>query len=177
MFDALISGCIPVILSHDFVWPFSKEFDRIAAAPDTTTTNIPLFDNGKDSGKVAVLSPDDYSIRLKVTDHQDNKFDGKTCAKVSNEKDLQSVLDAISFEQIKKLKQGVERAGYAYSYYQRRPDLPNNPMREGILPDGGAAQILVRALEERAEGKLWPACEKELEDKTPYRDKVNAFVC
>jgi hypothetical protein len=182
MFDSLISGCIPVILSHDFVWPFSGEFDRIASSQSsvhTTTARAvpPLFDNGRESGKILVLNPNEYSIRLQVQDHQDNKFDGKTCTRLSEEKDLQTVLDAIPFNQLETLKRGVERAGYAYSYYQRRPDLPNNPLREGILPDGGAAQILIRALEERAEGKLWPACEKELEDKTPYRDKVNVFKC
>lgn len=41
MFDALLSGCVPVVLSEDFVWPLTKEFDPSSA----------------------LLDPDDFSLR------------------------------------------------------------------------------------------------------------------
>ncbi|KAL3901436.1 MAG: hypothetical protein SGARI_006073, partial [Bacillariaceae sp.] len=190
MFDALLAGCIPVILSHDFVWPFTAEFDR-SASKGTSVSNAnaaiasgvrsaanlygDLFQD-KSTSSIALLNPDDYSIRLQVTDHMEPTLDPRTCEHVTegkgvNQASLQSVLDAISPEELTRLRRGVEVAGYAYSYYQNRPDMPNNPMQESILPDGGAAHMLVRALEERSSGKLWPACERELRDKNPSEDR------
>lgn len=197
MYDALLAGCIPVILSHDFVWPFTAEFDRTspslsaaaAAAAATTTTGADagtadrlVEDDDHSSPKtIAVLDPKDYSIRLQASDHATAHFD-KTCQRTEDgdgkARDLQSVLDAIPEEEILRLRRGVARAADAYSYYEARPDLPDNPLREGTLPDGGAAQILVRALEERASGRLWQDCQRELEGKDPYKeDRVFKFVC
>jgi hypothetical protein len=197
MFDALLAGCIPVILSHDFVWPFSAEFDRSAsrgggmgnahtAIVDGIRSSVSLygdlFQQGQSSSSIALLNPADFSIRLNVKDHMEPKFSPRSCERVTdgkgaNQTDLQSVLDAIPPEEMERLKRGAELAGYAYSYYQKRPDLPDNPMTEGILPDGGAAHMLVRALEERALGRLWPACEQELRGKDPSKDNVNKFKC
>ena len=64
-----------------------------------------------------------------------------------------------------------------YSYYLKTPDLPNNPLREGILPNGGAAHALVQALAERANGKYWPSCEEELREKRAEKDHVARFQC
>jgi hypothetical protein len=190
MFDALLAGCIPVVLSHDFVWPFTKEFDRSATGNSSAVTSISgeigsttmLFGEDNGSGKIDVLVPNDFSIRLQVSDHIEPKFTEKLCQRISkgvaaNQTDLQSMLDSVPTEELLRLKQGVRRAAYAYSYYKKRQDLPDNPMKEGILPDGGAAHILVRALGERAEGKLWPECERELKSKNPAQDKVHKFRC
>ena len=140
-FDALLAGCIPVILSEDFVWPFTAEFDRSS--------------NGTGAG-MAILNPDDFSIRLRAQDHEISKFDSpKTCVPVTAEHDignngnssLQAVLEAISADELARLRRGAAKAAYSYSYYKKRPDLPDNPLKEDILPDGGASHVLVRALE------------------------------
>jgi hypothetical protein len=197
MFDALLAGCIPIILSHDFVWPFTAEFDRSALlAPNSTakTQTQPILnvfdqaaiwdnDNTSSSSAVAVLHPDDYSIRLVAREHNEAKFDPQTCQRIHGGKgaeqtDLQTFLESFPAEQIARLKQGATLAGYAYSYYRMRSDLPDNPMRESVLPDGGASHLLVRALEQRAEGKLWPDCARELTGKNPFKDdRVFAFLC
>ncbi|KAL3921094.1 MAG: hypothetical protein SGILL_002932 [Bacillariaceae sp.] len=200
MFDALLAGCIPIILSHDFVWPFTTEFDRSSAEKsepvgDTQAVIVDgsrssaslyhdLFHQQSSSSSIAILNPDDYSIRLDVKDHMEPKFvsRAKVCDRVTegkgaNQTDLQSVLDAIPPKEIARLRRGAELAAYAYSFYQKRPDLPDNPMTASILPDGGAAHMFVRALEERAEGKLWAACEQELKGKDPNNDRVSKFKC
>jgi hypothetical protein len=194
MFDALLAGCIPIILSHDFVWPFTAEFDRRASSASNSTAKTltqtingvfneaAIFDNHytSTSSPVAVLHPEDYSIRLQAREHNDATFDPKTCQRRQDGKDadLQTILESFSAEEIARLKQGAALAGYAYSFYRMRPDLPDNPMRESVLPDGGASHLLVRALEQRAEGKLWPECARELNGKNPFKDdQVFGFIC
>lgn len=175
-FDALLAGCIPVILSEDFVWPFTAEFDRSSIGHNSSSVG----------GKLAFLNPDDFSIRLRAADHEISKFDSpKTCEPIAMEENmgkegnssLQSILEAISSDELARLRQGVVLAADAYSYYKKRPDLPDNPLQEGILPDGGAAHALVRALEERASGALWNACQREMEDKDIRNDDIIKFKC
>jgi len=60
-----------------------------------------------------------------------------------------------------------------YSWYKPRPDLVDNPLREGVLPDGGTAHALVRELEKRAGGVRWKACQAEL--KLPRSKEPDAF--
>jgi hypothetical protein len=139
-FDALISGCIPVILSEDFVWPFTKEFDPTIA-----------------------LDPSDFSIRLNASEYFDPLLDPKTCQPINSAKPgLQAYLDSVSAQELQRLRKGVAKMGKMYSWYQFREDLGENPLLDGVLPDGGAAHWLVQALADRAEGKKWPACEAEL---------------
>ena len=153
MYDALLAGCIPVILSHDFVWPYTKEFD-----PVTLT-----------------LDPTEFSIRLQASDYEVAKT-GENCVWINQTDSLQTKLESITESEIERLRKGVDRAAYLYSYYQKRPDLPNNPMKEGILPDGGAAHALVKALAERARGAFWPECRTELLDSSQKED-VKKFKC
>jgi len=172
-FDALLSGCIPVILSEDFVWPFTAEFDRSAK-----------INNGSSVGENAILlNSNDFSIRLPAQDHENSKFDSpKTCKPINEVGDnssqsLQSVLDSVSLDELVRLRRGVRKAADAYSYYQKRRNLPDNPLQEGILPDGGAAHALVTALEERASGVLWEACRDEMKGKDISKDSIKKFKC
>jgi hypothetical protein len=170
MFDALIAGCIPVILSHDFVWPFTSEFDHTATSENS---------DGRSQRGSVHLNPADFSIRLNASEHKYAKFEKKTCERMApnGKADLQSVLDAFSAEEIIRLRRGVTKAAVAYSYYEKRTNLPDNPLKEDILPSGGAAHLLIQALEERAEGRLWPECERELQNKNLSFDHVNRFYC
>jgi hypothetical protein len=186
MFDAIFAGCIPVILSHDFVWPFST---------DTRQRNIP-----KDSW---LLDPAEFSIRLNATNYKSARFDSK-CNKpflqsqpsllqnitmntgIPDHIDIQDVLESITVENLKDLKNGVERvAKMHYNWYRfDDPSLPDNPLKEGVLPSGGVSFHLLRSLAERGEGKLWHLCriemEKIKEDTQAGKreiDNVNAFKC
>jgi hypothetical protein len=153
MFDALIAGCIPVILSQDFVWPSTKEFD-------------PLLQ----------LDPVDFSIRLNATDYDTPLLDGKTCQPIDkNRPGLQAYLKAVSPAEIERLRRGVAKAGKLYSWYAESDQLPKNPLREGVLPNGGTAHFVVQALAQRVEGKRWPACEEEM--KQPHGPDPRQFKC
>jgi hypothetical protein len=155
MFDALFAGCIPIIISEDFVWPFSKEFDPLIA-----------------------LDPADFSIRLNASDYDTPLLDKSTCLPVDPKRPgLQAFLESINTTELKRLRAGVEKAGKLYAWYAERPDLPENPLKERVLPDGGAAHFVVRALAERAKGVKWPACQQELENLPPNRPEVRQFKC
>ena len=153
MFDALIAGCIPVILSEDFVWPATKEFD-------------PLLQ----------LDPSDFSIRLNASDYDSELLDQKTCRPLDETKPgLQAYLESIPASELKRLRKGVALAGKLFSWYAITDQLPQNPLKEGILPDGGTAHFVVQALAERAAGKRWNACELEL--SLPRGSDPSQFKC
>ena len=143
MFDALFSGCIPVILSEDFVWPFTNEFDQ----------DLPL-------------DPSLFSIRVDSDDYSKSQVvDERNCTWGNRSESFQGYLESITAKAIQELRLGVELVGRLYAYYEKSDSLPNNPLRMGILPTGGAAHALVKALAERQNGQRWPACEKELEER------------
>lgn len=174
MFDVLHGGCIPVVLSHDFVWPFSNEFDVISISSQdpglTTTVRNPA----------KLLDPNDFSIRLNAADYSTPRHDKKcNVAADASDHGLQSLFETISPAEIQRLREGGARASDMYAYYARRKSLPDNPLQEGILPDGGAAQALVGALAERVNGALWLACEKELQELTAGGriDDPKKFIC
>jgi Flp pilus assembly protein TadD len=66
MFDALHAGCIPLILSHDYVWPLTEEFDIIATNNNNHTSA---------SSSSILLNPNDFSIRLQADEFVDAKHD------------------------------------------------------------------------------------------------------
>ena len=139
MFDSLIAGCIPIILSDDFVWPFTNEFD-----------------------KALDLDPATFSIRLNATDYDQVLLDKDTCKPIDPARGgLQAFLESISTDEIARLRGGVNKAGKLYSWYQESPDLPENPLRDGVLPDGGTAHFVVEALADRAKGSRWDKCAAE----------------
>lgn len=156
MFDCLFAGSIPVIMSHDFVWPFTKEFD-----PSLT------------------LDPLDFSLRYQSGDIGGVRLNHSTCQPLNaSQPSLDGKLATLTTTEIQRLRSGVTKASELYSWYKSRRDLPENPLRDGVLPDGGAAHALVAALEQRASGARWPACAYELEH-LPYPDRgdPNKFKC
>ena len=84
MFDALIAGCIPIILSEDFVWTATKEFD-------------PLMK----------LDPLDFSIRLNASDYDSELLDHTTCKPLnSTSPGLQAYLESISASELNASEEG-----------------------------------------------------------------------
>ena len=150
MYDAIFAGCIPVILSEDFVWPFTKEFDSFL---------------NDDFGRHGMLNlePSGFSLRLNSQDFVEPKVEEKTCHWTNQHDSLQGYLERITPNQILQLKHGLKKASQQYAYYEESNVLPENPLREGVLPTGGAAHALVTALAQRSKGSMWPACQLELE--------------
>jgi Exostosin family len=153
MFDALIAGCIPIILSEDFVWPFTKEFDPLLS-----------------------LDPLDFSIRLNASDFDEALLDGNSCQPLdTSKKGLQAYLESLPVSELERLRRGAALAGKLFSWFAIDNQLPPNPLKERILPNGGTAFFVVNALAERAEGKRWNACEEEL--KRPRGPDPTQFKC
>jgi hypothetical protein len=152
-FDAILAECIPIILSSDFVWPFTKEFD-------------PAIE----------WDPNDFSIRLPADEYTEPLLDPTTCQPLNASRPgLQLYLDSIAAAEIQRLRMGMQKAKYMYSWYREDESLAENPLRDGVLPDGGAAHTLVQMLADRASGARWPACEAEL--KLPRGAEVWKFKC
>jgi hypothetical protein len=168
MFDAVLAGCIPVILSHDFVWPLS---DEIEAEPTIHSTSV---GNAQTSTHThTTLRPFDFSIRLPAQEYWERKYTEKCQLSNASDISLFERLEKVPRDEIERLRQGLKRAAAQYSYYppsSLTSPLVENPLRDDILPTGGAAQALVVALEERSGGIKWPACQQELE-----RAKAGAF--
>jgi hypothetical protein len=151
MFDALFAGCIPIVLSEDFVWPFTKE----------------------SGSQLVLLDPNDFSVRVPSNDYVLKD----PCGSDRNHS-LQIFLErTFSAAEILRLRAGVQRAAHVYAYYPRDDTLPDNPLQNNVLPSGGAAHALVQALGERASGRLWAACKQELQGLDPNQDPVDQFKC
>lgn len=144
-FDAILAGCIPVILSEDFVWPFTKEADSTFA-----------------------LDPYDFSLKWNVSNFDAPSYD-EECNLIRDGEDssVDATLRLVSTKEIKRLRKGVRKVMDLYSFYSRNPrGGVDNPLREGMLPDGGASRALVQALASRARGARWAGCQEELESLT-----------
>ena len=153
MFDAILAGCIPIILSHDFVWPMTPEWDTVGTTADGSSSRFQL------------LNPNDFSIRLNAsaftTTHEEkDEKDTTKNQKANVTTSLQAYLETISPQRIQRLRQGLLKAQQFYGYYEFTPNLPDNPLGR-VLPTGGAAKALVELLAERAKGALWEACQQE----------------
>ena len=180
-FDAVHAGCIPIVLSHDFVWP-------------------PFF--SENEAFLGTNNPQEFSIRLNAQAYARPKYNhqcdlvgdatllsfnettkappniSKRKATTTIAQDLQSYLKTISNEKIQLLQIGVGIASDHYAYYKRDKNLPDNLLRDRVLPNGGAAHTLVGKLSERALGVLWPACQhEEKRSRAIETDKISTFKC
>jgi hypothetical protein len=154
MFDAVNAGCIPIILSHDYVWPFTKEADP----------SIPV-------------DPSLFGYRWNATNFMDDKH-GNNCELKENVKPtLQAEIEKISGEEIATLRHGLKEASYLYSYWSTKDYSGSDyPLRDDILPDGGASRALIKLLGRRAGGSMWGECKVELEGRDERKD-ARRFKC
>ena len=163
MFDALFAGCIPVVLSYDFTWPFTNQMDK------------ELYPN---------LNEDDFAIRLNTSEFVapgelkgNNNQKDYYCSILSSanysKHSLQRRLEEVSPEEIIRLSRGVQYVAKLYSYYEYNPKLSSNPLRDSVLPTGGAAHALVEELGKRANGVLWPACQEEVRQLRSNGKKIH----
>ncbi len=151
MFDAVVSGCIPVILASDFVWPLTKEVDE-SVDPD----------------------PSDFSIRLNFTEFGRPVFKGMDCQRVDKDRlTLEEYLETIPDSEIRRLQAGLRKVAPLFEYYQRRNNMTDTPLSDRLIPDGGAAHALVNELAKRATEKRWEQCKQELALPHPPEPTTN----
>jgi hypothetical protein len=149
MFDAVASGCIPVILASDFVWPLTKEMD-------------PSLD----------LDPATFSLRLNFTEFGRFMFKGQ-CRRLPNSQTLEEYLETIPEAEIRRLQDGLRKVAPLYAYYRRRSNMSDTPLSDRLIPDGGAAHALVHELAKRATENRWESCKEELEHPHPPEPTTN----
>ena len=156
MFDAVNAGCIPVILSYDYVWPFTTEAD--VAIP---------------------IDPSSFSLRWNSSDFWESKL-GDDCKVIDldGKPSFQSAIENVDASEIAHLREGMREASRSlYSYWSSENYTgTDHPLREGILPNGGAAKALVKLLGERAGGSRWEECKVELEGRVEGNDETS-FLC
>lgn len=153
MYDAILAGCIPVVLSHDFVWPLTRETDA-----------------------ALTFDPNEFSVRLNSTEFVQRSLDA-SCVHITNTTSVFDVLDAVDAAEIARLRAGLVRARQRYAWYEDDPNLPDNPLKEHVLPTGGAAHALLEELAKRAGGVRWPACQAELTSVPSNRKEPKNYVC
>ena len=155
MFDAILMGCIPVVLSHDFVWPFTKDFDSSVD-----------------------LDPESFSVRMNASDFESPVVNYKSCQSVNPLRPgILDRLKQIPQSEIERLQLGLANVANSYAWYQRAESLPDNPLRDGVLPTGGTAYRLVHELELRARGVRWPACKREYGANPWTKQSTKKFRC
>ena len=169
MFDAILAGCIPVVLSHDFVWPFTTDVD-----PGSSSLSWSDF--------ALHLPAKEYMKRVVIGSCRRDKAMWNSTTSSSHGIPAESILSTlirVNASQIASLRRGMQAVRESYAWYRFDPNLPANPLREGILPDGGLAHAFVRELEIRANGLRWPACQAELSStgSANNRPEVNQFKC
>jgi hypothetical protein len=125
------------------------------------------------------LDPNDFSIRLVAGDYSSPFYTDNCTIKDDDGRGLPLVIESLikNTTEMKRLQKGVKQAGDLYSFYRRGADLSDNPLRDGILPDGGAAHALVAALTARIGGNRWLECEKELALLPSNTPEVKSFKC
>jgi hypothetical protein len=151
MNDAVVAGCIPVVLSTDYVWPLSTDVDP--------TSNI---------------NPSTFSVRLNFSDFGRPMFDGERCQRVDGNLTLEEYLETIPSSEIRRLQEGMRKVAPQFEYYQRR-NMSDTPLSDRLLPDGGAAHALVRELSKRAVENRWAQCQEEL--KLPQVQEPRSNPC
>lgn len=170
MFDAILAGCIPVVLSRDFVWPFTTDVDPSSSLSSSDfALHLPAQDYTK---RVAVGSCREASMMNATTRKPNNHFPPES---------ILSTLMQINAGELSRLRRGMEAVRDSYAWYRFDTTIPGNPLRERILPDGGIAHAFVRELEVRAKGQRWLDCQAELKSSTNnmsgHGQKVNQFKC
>ena len=104
--------CFTWYQSKDYVWPFTAEFDHIDAIGNAGNNVNGTTPNTQRSAPS--FNPKDFSIYLQSVDHQDPKYDPKTCQllqkvnstephQLQSNNALQSILEAVSPEELKHL--------------------------------------------------------------------------
>ncbi len=154
MFDAVNGGCIPIILSKDFVWPFTNEAD-------------PSID----------IDPSLFSLRWNSSDFEEISYDD-SCKLIDESKpSVQVAMEKISAEEIARLRRGTKHASDLYSFWSKEGYGGSEfPLLDNLFPNGGASRAIVKLLGQRAGGSKWADCKAELEGRVEGQD-AHKFEC
>lgn len=139
MYDVVLAGCIPVVVSDEFIYAYS----------------------GVMGGPVV---PTDFAVVISQT--------------AAKEQGILKTLDALDEKAIGKLKDGGKRIRNTFGFYANG-NYKKDPLVEGAVPNGGAIDELVRALDapDRKSGETWKRCKKNIDSGPKKRPYVGGTVC
>lgn len=161
MYDAVVSGCIPVILSTDFIWAHTTDNHfNISIGQDDASSS-----NGAVTGSI---DPSAFSIWLNSSDFDKPLFN-EDCDRFRRLKrrgliTVEEWLAKVPESEVKRLQQGLKEVAPLFSFYSANKSLPLNPLADHILADGGAIHRLLHSLALRTTvdaSITWEACAKE----------------
>ncbi|KAJ1453615.1 exostosin family-domain-containing protein [Pelagophyceae sp. CCMP2097] len=133
-YDAILAGCVPVLISDDALWAFAQEFGF----------------GELDPGLFALRIPEEA-----MTQHGGVGSNATTFPMLKH-------IAAVDATRLAALRQAGTQAAHFYRYYAARNYGKQDPLVSQAFPDGGALAMLVHELAKRAKGARWPKCESEL---------------
>jgi hypothetical protein len=155
MYDVLNFGCIPVVLSDDLVWAYSRHVGG-PVDPELFMIQIPQivvqytsqvllkrFELNKE--KFGILPDGEFIYNLLEQSYNENK-DYQNGIYVNP---LVQILQKISQKNINILRSGVLSAAPSFRYYKLRNDMINIPTSIHEFPSGGAIDLIVKQLIDR----------------------------
>ena len=152
-YDALLAGCVPVVVSDDALWAYSNEMgldgdlDPASFALNVSEASLLKFDADPDKQTTVNTKADAGHA------HHAGRDDADAFP-------LLGILGAAR-RGLAGLREAGATAAWAYRYYATGDYGDEDPLLAGAFPNGGALALLVRDLERRARGSRWPACEAE----------------
>lgn len=183
MYDVLNFGCIPVVLSDDLVWAYTKEtggpLDKAAFS-----LQIP---------QATVQFPIDALIRKYSSTPEvfgylptgDSVFDILKEANASGGEyrngvyvnPVVRILERISQNNIEIMQAGVREAAPLYRFYKMREDMSEIPTATHAFPDGGATVSFGRLLEQRLSTGLDKIADRCLQEKHAQHKYLSRYPC
>ena len=155
MYDVLNFGCIPVVLSDDLVWAFTRQtggpvdHGSFSFQMPQAVVQFPaeaLLRKFNNSRALLGLLPDGtmtYDI-LKASHSTGGSYqDGKYV------NPLIQILRGVSPENIEALRAGVEATAPKYRYYLMNASMDGIPTSTRLIPQGGAIDMLAMQLSQR----------------------------
>jgi len=155
MYDVMYFGCIPVVLSDDLLWAFSK---RVGGSLDeslysiqipqyivqsTTSGLLKKYENSKEKLGVLPSGTLIYSLLLKAqadnAEYQNGQYINP----------LVQILQRVSAHDIEILRSGVEGISPMFRYYKMKKEMTEIPTSKHDYPDGGAIETITHMLSEK----------------------------
>ncbi|KAH8071452.1 protein kinase [Aureococcus anophagefferens] len=144
-YDALLAGCVPVVVSDDALWAYSNEMgldgdlDPSPFALNVSEASLLKFDADPDKQTTVNTKADAGHA------HHAGRDDADAFP-------LLGILGAAR-RRLAAFREAGATAAWAYRYYATGDYGDEDPLLAGVFPNGGALALLVRDLERRARGK------------------------
>ena len=170
MYDVMNFGCIPVVLSDDLVWAYSRQ---TGGPLDHTTFAIQIPQSVVQFPAEVLLSrfkkhklnfgrlPDGaliYDLLEQSHKTGGSWFNGKYV------NPLVQILWRVSRKNVETLRKGLAAAAPSFRYYKLNPSMTYIPTSNYTFPDGGAMEMLATLLSQRKSiglDKLRDECQTE----------------